>query len=109
MTTATKQSSKISSKSSEKIQVLELVRRQGIYTATLEIDSVEEVENILAKFDKEEGTIARPGSRVTEIEFEAKGGRTGKRSYCLRLPKIKIEDLEKAGFKKDSKVNLYIK
>ena len=96
-------------KKSSKFQVLELVRRQGVYTATLEIDSVEDVDLILNSFNRNGGVIAKEGSRVTELEFEAKSGRTGKREYCLRLPNISIKDLEKAGFKKEPNVNLYIK
>ena len=102
-TTKTKQSAS-TVKEAKDIQVLELVRRQGIYTGTLQISDVEEVKQILEGFDKNDGVRATIKT-VTQIEFNAKGGRSGSRDYCLRLPNIAIEDLEKIGFVKDKNMN----
>ena len=107
MPTQTKQSAstvKEAKKSTKDFQVLELVRRQGIYTGTLQISDVDEVKQILESFDRNDGLRATLKT-VTQIEFNAKGGRSGSRDYCLRLPNIAIEDLEKIGFTKDANMN----
>ena len=110
MPTETKQSASIvkgAKKSTKDFQVIELVRRQGIYTGTLQISDVEEVKRILEGFDRNDGLQATVKS-VTQIEFNAKGGRSGSRDYCLRLPNIAIEELEKIGFSKDDNMkNFY--
>lgn len=107
MTTTTKLQSK---KAEKEVRVIEMIRRQGVYTSTLEIDSVKEVEEILNSFDRNgEGVLAKEGPRCTEIEFRAKGGKKGMREYCLRLPNISPESLKEIGFKKEASVNLYIK
>lgn len=106
-TTKTKQSAstvKEAKSSTKDFQVIELVRRQGIYTGTLQIDKVEEVEKILGNFERNDG-IRATVKTVLELEFNAKGGRSGSRDYCLRLPNIAIEDLEKIGFTKDANMN----
>lgn len=102
--TKTKQSTstvKEVKKSQKDFQVIELVRRQGIYTGTLQIDDVEEVKKLLDGFDRNDG-IKAIKKNITQIEFNAKGGRSGSRDYCLRLPNIAIEELEKIGFTKDT-------
>lgn len=110
--TQTKQSAstvkgaKKSTAKSKDFQVIELVRRQGIYTGTLQISDVEEVKQILEGFDRNDGIQATVKS-VTQIEFNAKGGRSGSRDYCLRLPNIAIEELEKIGFTKDDNMNQF--
>lgn len=86
----------------EQLKVVELVRRQGIYTGTLQITDVKEVQRLLDGFDGASSLIAKMGAKVTEVEFQAKGGRKGTRDYCLRLPNIKIEELQKIGFEKTS-------
>ena len=86
------------------IQVIELVRRQGIYTGTLQIDDVKEVEKILGNFERNDGIRATVKS-VTQIEFNAKGGRSGSRDYCIRLPNIAIKKKKKIGFTKDTNMN----
>lgn len=95
-------------KASKEVQVLEVVRRQGIYTGTLHITDVEEVKKILSAFERNDGIQAKQGPQAVELEFNAKGGRKGSRDYCLRLPNIKIEDLKKIGFTKEANFqNLY--
>ena len=92
-------------KAVKEVKVIELVRRQGIYTGTLTIDNVEEVREILDGFARNDGCHAKQGPQAVEIEFNAKGGRKGSRDYCLRLPNINIEDLKKIGFTKDVNLN----
>ena len=106
-TTKTKQSASTVSeakKSTKDFQVIELVRRQGIYTGTLQISDVKEIKQILEGFERNDGIRATVKS-VLELEFNAKGGRSGSRDYCLRLPNIAIEELEKIGFTKDTNMN----
>lgn len=99
---------KASASKEAKVQVIELVRRQGIYTTTLQIEDVNEVKRILDSFEKTNGIIGRQGAKVTEIEFSAKGGKKGSRDYCLRLPNIAIEKLAEIGFDKDPNIeNFY--
>ena len=106
--TATVKAVNDSLKESSNVKVLEVVRRQGIYTGTLQISDVKEIENILSAFDRNEGMQAKQGPQAVELEFNAKGGRKGTRDYCLRLPNIAIEDLEQIGFVKDSNIpNFY--
>lgn len=101
MPTVNKSAAKASAvKEAKELKVIELVRRQGIYTGTLQISNVEEVKALLDGFDGREALIAKQGAKATEIEFQAKGGRSGKRDYCLRLPNIAIEELSKIGFEK---------
>lgn len=113
MSTSTKSSAKAETKNSSKnpVQVIELVRRQGIYTGTLSISDVNEIDDILSSFKRndDQTVVAKQGPQVTELEFDAVGGRKGTRSYCLRLPNIQLQDLEKVGFEKQGKLNLYVK
>lgn len=98
----------LKSNANSEIKVLEVVRRQGIYTGTLQISDVKEVEKILSAFDRNDGIQAKQGSQAVELEFNAKGGRKGSRDYCLRLPNIKLEDLKAIGFTKEENFqNLY--
>lgn len=97
---AAKASAVKEAKNTQSLKVVELVRRQGIYTGTLQITDVNEVKALLDGFEGRNGLIAKQGAKATEIEFQAKGGRSGSRDYCLRLPNIAIEDLSKIGFEK---------
>lgn len=100
MPTVNKSAAKASAVKEAKLKVIELVRRQGVYTGTLQISDVEEVKTLLEGFEGRSALIGKSGAKVTEIEFSAKGGRSGQRDYCLRLPNIIIEDLTKIGFEK---------
>lgn len=101
---AAKASAVKEAKSQKEVQIIELVRRQGIYTTTLAIEDVKEVEAILSSFNRTSGIVGRKGAKVTELEFSAKGGRSGNRDYCLRLPNIAIDELAKIGFTKDANI-----
>ena len=100
MPTVNKSAAKASAVKEAQLKVVELVRRQGIYTGTLQISDVNEVKALLDGFEGRDALIAKQGAKATEIEFQAKGGRSGKRDYCLRLPNIAIEGLKKIGFEK---------
>ena len=104
----TKKTNKVE-ETTQKIQVVELVRRQGIYTTTLQISDPKEVETILSNYDTEY-VVAKEGKKgVMNVEFEAKGGRSGKRSYLLRLPDITEDQLTQIGFEKEKKTGLLVK
>ena len=103
----TKQSASTVKEAKKPVKVIELVRRQGIYTGTLQTKDVEDIVSILDAFEREDGMVAKMGAKVVELEFTAKGGRKGTRGYCLRLPNIAIEDLKKIGFSKDNNFKNY--